>query len=131
MNTAPRLSIGLPVYNGKEYLAEALDALLGQTYTDFELIISDNASTDGTAEICRHYEKEDPRVRYFRQPRNVGLAPNHNFVVEKARGSCSSGRQTTTSMPVIWSSAALMRSTSTRTWCLPTPGRQRLTARAT
>ena len=86
MNTAPRLSIGLPVYNGKEYLAEALDALLGQTYTDFELIISDNASTDGTAEICRHYEKEDPRVRYFRQPRNVGLAPNHNFVVEKARG---------------------------------------------
>jgi glycosyltransferase involved in cell wall biosynthesis len=69
-----------------EYLAESLDALLGQTYTDFELIISDNASTDGTAEICRRYEEEDPRVRYFRQPRNVGLAPNHNFVVEKARG---------------------------------------------
>jgi glycosyltransferase involved in cell wall biosynthesis len=86
MNTAPRLSIGLPVYNGEEYLAESLDALLGQTYTDFELIISDNASTDGTAEICRRYEEEDPRVRYFRQPRNVGLAPNHNFVVEKARG---------------------------------------------
>jgi glycosyltransferase involved in cell wall biosynthesis len=56
MNTAPRLSIGLPVYNGEEYLAESLDALLGQTYTDFELIISDNASTDGTAEICRRYE---------------------------------------------------------------------------
>ncbi len=86
MNTAPRLSIGLPVYNGEEYLAESLDALLGQTYTDFELIISDNASTDGTAEICSRYEKEDPRVRYFRQTRNVGLAPNHNFVVEKARG---------------------------------------------
>jgi glycosyltransferase involved in cell wall biosynthesis len=86
MNAAPRLSIGLPVYNGEEYLAESLDALLGQTYTDFELVISDNASTDGTADICRRYEKEDPRVRYFRQPRNVGLAPNHNFVAEKARG---------------------------------------------
>lgn len=86
MKAVPRLSIGLPVYNGEQYLAESLDALLGQTYTDFELIISDNDSTDGTAEICRRYEKEDPRVRYFRQPRNVGLAPNHNFVVEKARG---------------------------------------------
>jgi glycosyltransferase involved in cell wall biosynthesis len=83
---APRLSIGLPVYNGERYVAESVEALLGQTYTDFELIISDNASTDGTGEICRGYAKEDPRVRYFRQPRNIGLAPNHNFVVEAARG---------------------------------------------
>ena len=51
MNTVPRLSIGLPVYNGENYLAESLDALLGQSYTDFELIISDNASTDSTADI--------------------------------------------------------------------------------
>ena len=52
MTTAPRLTIGLPVYNGEKYVAESIDALLGQTYTDFELIISDNASTDGTADIC-------------------------------------------------------------------------------
>jgi glycosyltransferase involved in cell wall biosynthesis len=86
MPTTPRLSIGLPVYNGERYLAEAMDALLGQTYEDFELIVSDNASTDGTPDICRTYERLDPRVRFFRQPRNVGLAPNHNFVVEQAEG---------------------------------------------
>ena len=86
MNAAPRLTVGLPVYNGANYLAQSLDALLGQSYPDFELIISDNASTDDTAEICRDYTARDPRVSYFRQPRNVGLAPNHNFVADKARG---------------------------------------------
>ena len=86
MNAAPRLSIGLAVYNGENYLAESLDALLGQSYEDFELIISDNASTDGTAAICGRYEKQDSRIRYIRQPRNIGLAPNHNFVFEQARG---------------------------------------------
>ena len=86
VNAVPRLSIGLPVYNGEEYLAESLDALLGQSYEDFELIISDNASTDGTAGICRRYGKQDSRIRYVRQPRNIGCAPNHNFVVGQARG---------------------------------------------
>jgi glycosyltransferase involved in cell wall biosynthesis len=86
MSAVPRLTIGLPVYNGQNYVAESLEALLGQSFSDFELIISDNASTDGTGEICRRYEKEDSRVRYVRQPRNVGLAPNHNFLVEQARG---------------------------------------------
>ena len=86
MNTDPRLTIGLPVYNGEKYIAESLDALLGQSYTDFELIISDNASTDRTGDICRQYEKQDSRVRYVRQPQNIGLAPNHNFVVYEARG---------------------------------------------
>jgi glycosyltransferase involved in cell wall biosynthesis len=85
MSTAPRLTIGLPVYNGEKYVAESLEALLGQSFTDFELIISDNASTDSTGDICRRYEKQDSRMRYFRQPRNIGLAPNHNFVVEQAR----------------------------------------------
>jgi len=86
MSAAPRLSVGLPVYNGEKYVAESIDALLGQTYEDFELIISDNASTDATAGICQRYERLDSRVRYYRQPRNIGLAPNHNFVVEQARG---------------------------------------------
>jgi glycosyltransferase involved in cell wall biosynthesis len=86
MTAAPRLTIGLPVYNGQKYVAESIEALLGQSFTDFELIISDNASTDDTGDICRGYEKQDPRVRYFRQPRNIGLAPNHNFVAEQARG---------------------------------------------
>jgi glycosyltransferase involved in cell wall biosynthesis len=86
MNTAPRLTVGLPVYNGEKYVAESLEALLGQSFTDFELIISDNASTDSTSDICRGYEKQDSRVRYFRQSRNIGLSPNHNFVVERAQG---------------------------------------------
>jgi glycosyltransferase involved in cell wall biosynthesis len=86
VNGGPRLSIGLPVYNGERYLTESLDALLGQTFEDFELIISDNASTDGTADICRRYAEQDSRIRYFRQARNIGCAPNHNFVFGQSRG---------------------------------------------
>lgn len=82
----PSLTIGLPVYNGERFLAEALDALLMQTYEDFELIISDNASTDRTAEICRRYVGRDPRITYIRQPVNLGAAPNHNVLVPLARG---------------------------------------------
>jgi glycosyltransferase involved in cell wall biosynthesis len=86
MSMAPRLSIGLPVYNGEKYLAEALDALLGQTYGDFELIISDNASTDTTEEVCRDYAARDARIRYIRQSANIGAGPNHNVVFLEARG---------------------------------------------
>src|SRR5262249_9839881 len=85
MSAVPRLSVGLPVYNGANYLAESLEALLGQSCGDFELIISANASTDSTPDICQHYAQQDSRIRYFRQPRNIGLAPNHNFAVEQAR----------------------------------------------
>jgi glycosyltransferase involved in cell wall biosynthesis len=84
--STPRLTIGLPVYNGEQYLAEALDALLTQSYTNFELVISDNASTDKTPEICRAFCARDARIRYIRQSTNVGAAPNHNFLVPLARG---------------------------------------------
>jgi glycosyltransferase involved in cell wall biosynthesis len=86
MTAIPRLSIGLPVYNGERYLSESLTSLLGQSYDNFELIISDNASTDGTEDICRDYLARDRRIKYVRQPRNIGLAPNHNFVFQQARG---------------------------------------------
>jgi glycosyltransferase involved in cell wall biosynthesis len=86
MKATPRLSIGLPVYNGEKFLAESIESLLGQTYEDFELIISDNASIDGTADICKSYAKQDTRIRYIRQPHNIGGAPNHNFVIHEARG---------------------------------------------
>jgi glycosyltransferase involved in cell wall biosynthesis len=82
----PRLSIGLPVYDGEDYLAQSLDSLLGQTYEDFELILSSNASTDGTDEICRAYAARDSRIRLFRQPTNIGAVPNHYFVFEQANG---------------------------------------------
>ncbi|MGW1532098.1 glycosyltransferase family 2 protein [Streptomyces aureus] len=86
MTAHPRLSIGLPVYNGEEYLAESLDALLGQTYEDFELVVSDNASVDGTEDICRRYAAKDSRIRYLRLSRNIGATPNHNHVLAESRG---------------------------------------------
>jgi glycosyltransferase involved in cell wall biosynthesis len=86
MTTTPRLTIGVPVYNGEQYLGESLDALLGQTYEDFELIISDNASTDRTERVCRRYLDHDSRIRYIRQPYNMGSAENYNFVFRQARG---------------------------------------------
>ena len=86
MNAVPRLTVGLPVYKGERYIAESIESLLGQSYTNFELIISDNASTDDTPGICERYAKQDRRIRYYRQPKNVGLAPNHNFCAEQARG---------------------------------------------
>jgi len=82
----PRVSVGLPVHNGESYLAEALDSLLAQTFTNFEIVISDNASTDATAEICIEYAEKDPRVRYFRNAENLGLAPNFNRTFELAHG---------------------------------------------
>jgi len=74
------------VYNGALYLRRALDDILAQTYTDFELIISDNASTDATAQIIREYAKRDPRIRRYRQKINIGVGNNWTFVAEQARG---------------------------------------------
>jgi glycosyltransferase involved in cell wall biosynthesis len=85
-NGIPKVSIGLPAYNSAKYLREALDSLLAQTFTDFELIISDDASTDETSEICQEYMTKDRRIRYIRQPQNTGMAANQNFVFQQARG---------------------------------------------
>ena len=82
----PRVSIGLPVYNGENYLAEAVQSVLDQTFDDYELVISDNASTDRTAEICQDFSSSDKRVRYFRNERNLGAAPNYNLAWEKSTG---------------------------------------------
>jgi glycosyltransferase involved in cell wall biosynthesis len=76
-----KVAIGLPVYNGANYLAAAIDSILAQSYGDFDFLISDNASTDSTEEICRSYAQRDPRIRYIRQPKNVGAATNYNMVV--------------------------------------------------
>jgi glycosyltransferase involved in cell wall biosynthesis len=83
---APRVSIGLPVYNGAAFLADAIDSLLTQTFSNFELVISDNASTDATESICRDRAARDPRVRYFRNAENLGATRNFNRVAKLARG---------------------------------------------
>src|SRR5688572_3563508 len=72
----PLVSIGLAVYNGEKYLREAIDSILAQTFTDYELIISDNASTDSTPEICQEYAARDLRIRYHRNATNIGGANN-------------------------------------------------------
>ncbi|MCC7086363.1 MAG: glycosyltransferase family 2 protein [Pirellulales bacterium] len=82
----PKVSIGLPVYNGEKYLASAIQSLLAQTFTDFEVVVSDNASTDGTAEICRWYASRDARIRYYRDETNRGVAWNYARTFELARG---------------------------------------------
>lgn len=76
MSTLPWVTIGVPVYNGEAHLAETLESLLAQTYERFEVVICDNASTDGTPEIARRYAAHDGRVRYERNPVNIGLLPN-------------------------------------------------------
>lgn len=82
----PLVSIGMPVYNDKKFLSRALDSLLNQTCRDFELIISDDASSDGSEEICRSYAEKDKRIRYIRQPQNIGISANMIFLLKEAKG---------------------------------------------
>lgn len=81
----PKISVGMPVYNGEVYLESAIDSILGQSEGDFELLISDNASTDKTQEICSDYKSQDSRIRYFRNAENLGAAENYNQVFRRAR----------------------------------------------
>lgn len=83
----PSVSIGIPAYEGERYLPAALDALLGQTYEDFELVIGDNASSDTTLEISREYAARDPRVRVLRSDENRGAAWNYNRVFHASEGA--------------------------------------------
>ena len=86
MQDSPQVSIGLPVYNGENYLAEAIESILAQTYQNFELVITDNASVDKTREICESYAIVDARVNYFRNEHNLGAAPNFNKSFELSTG---------------------------------------------
>lgn len=85
-NYRPRVSIGLAVFNGERYLAQAIDSILAQTFTDFELILSDNASTDRTQAICRKYAAQDKRIRYYRNAENIGGANNENQTFRLSKG---------------------------------------------
>lgn len=82
----PKVSILVPVYNRREYIAECLQSALNQTFTDFEVVVVDNASTDGTWEICQQFARNDQRVRVFQNDANIGPVRNWLACVEKARG---------------------------------------------
>lgn len=78
------ISIGLPVYNGERFLRTKLDSILSQTYENFELIVSNNGSTDKTHEICNEYELKDNRIKYFSHEKNNDAFWNYNFVLNQA-----------------------------------------------
>lgn len=86
MTATPRVSIGLPVFNGENYLADALDSILAQTYRDFELIICDNSSSDATPDICRNYAARDARISYRQNTQDIGPCFNFNRAVDLASG---------------------------------------------
>jgi glycosyltransferase involved in cell wall biosynthesis len=83
-NKSYAISIGMPVFNGAKFISYAIESLLAQTISDFELIISDNASTDSTEKICRHYAENDSRIRYIRQPINLGAIENFQIVLNES-----------------------------------------------
>lgn len=80
------VTIGLPVYNGEDYVLQAIQSILDQTFVNFEFIISDNCSSDNTEAICRIVAQRDARIRYHRQVKNLGATANENFLVSEARG---------------------------------------------
>ena len=82
----PRVSFGLPVWNGEASIRRCLDSLLAQEFTDFEVVVSDNASTDGTSQILAEYAARDPRIRVSRNEENVGQIENVNLVYRQSRG---------------------------------------------
>jgi glycosyltransferase involved in cell wall biosynthesis len=83
----PKVVVGLPVYNGQRHLGAAIESHLSQSFGDFELVISDNGSTDATQQICEDYAARDRRVRYLRSPENRGILWNHRRVLESIRPS--------------------------------------------
>jgi len=86
MIKSPKITIGVPVYNGEKFLKKCVDSILKQTRTDFELIISDNASIDSTSDICKNYEKNDKRIKCIYQKKNLGSLNNFKKLLENARG---------------------------------------------
>lgn len=85
-STVPRITVGMPVRNAQRYVAQAIESVLAQTSADLELVVSDNASTDGTADIVQRYLQQDGRIRYYRFEVNRGAAHNWNAVALHARG---------------------------------------------
>jgi glycosyltransferase involved in cell wall biosynthesis len=82
----PLLSFALPIRNGEKLLPELIDSLLAQNYPNFEIVICDNASTDATEEVCQRYVQQDSRIRYFRNPENVGILANFNRLIDLCQG---------------------------------------------
>ncbi|MBU3968889.1 glycosyltransferase [Patescibacteria group bacterium] len=81
-----KVFIGMPAYNGERFIKEAIDSLINQSYTNWELFISDDASTDNTEKICKEYAEKDLRITYYRQEKNLGIFSNFKFLLDRAEG---------------------------------------------
>lgn len=101
MSKPPRISVGIPAYNSAAHIGLTIEGLLSQSFGDFELIVSDNASTDATRDVVEQYMRKDARIRYERHPVNIGANPNYSHLVHCARGEFFK-----------WSSSS--------DWCAPT-----------
>mgnify|MGYP000603722707 FL=1 len=86
MTSNPKLTIGMPVYNGELFIKKAIESILDQTFTDFELIISNNSSSDSTEKICQDFIDKDNRIQIHTQKKNIGIHRNFNFLLSKAKG---------------------------------------------
>ena len=86
VHSLPLVSIGIPVYNAEGTISDCIASALGQSFRNIEIIVSDNASSDRTSEICLEFQRRDSRVKYFRQEENFGILANFNFVFEKSKG---------------------------------------------
>ena len=84
--TAPKVSVLIPTYNYARYLPEAIESVLGQDFQDFELLISDDCSTDNSAEVIARYAARDSRIRFQIHPKNLGMVENWNWCLSQARG---------------------------------------------
>jgi len=82
----PEISIGLPIYNGEKFIRKRLENILSQTFNDFELIISDNASTDDSVKICKEFMEKDSRIKLYVQDKNIGQFNNYNFILDHVLG---------------------------------------------
>lgn len=80
----PIITIGMPVFNDIEYIEESLNSVLNQSFTDFELIISDDGSTDGSGDFCKEFAKKDARIKYYRQPKNLGISKNMEWLLNQS-----------------------------------------------
>ena len=124
ITAVPRLSIGLPVYNGERHLAESIESLLGQTYENFELIVSDNASTDGTSEICLRYRDRTTVSATSGKSTTSASSRITPFSSRRPGESCSRAQRTTISTPATCWLGALKPSMNIRTLFWRTPGRR-------
>ena len=85
--TQPLVSVIMPAYNAEEYISEAVQSVMAQTYTNWELLILDDCSTDGTADKARCFSDLDPRITLYSNPKNIGVALTRNKGMALAKGS--------------------------------------------